>query len=173
MTTTAATSAKRICPACLSLVRVTDAGAIMRHGFNAKFPMGRDAGGFHTGACEGFRKQPVGTAAGNAFALNIAADCDRSADALDAKPAHSAADAEGSLIAKALEGMRKRGKLAKLSSDYTAADFAGTPYRGWFTAASLDGRAKSMDRTRAANIAGLRQHAAALREAVAANPARE
>ena len=172
---------KSICPACLGLFRTNQRGALMRHGFSAHNVRHGASAGWHTGACQGAHHQPLGTEAGNAFALQIAHSQEAFADAQDAKPPHTIEEATRAAIREALAGDEKRARdrglyerareLRIMMETATPDGFARTPYSGWFYADALEARRSRMDRHRAEDASARRAHARLLREAVDANPA--
>jgi hypothetical protein len=172
---------KSICPACLGTFRTNKSGLLMRHGFSAHNVRHGASEGWHTGACQGANHQPIGTEAGNDFAMRIARSQEDAADTLESKPAHTIEDATRAAIREALSAdiqrasrrgdyERARALQAKIATA-TADDFRGTSCSGWFYPDALASRARRMDTARAQDCAARRAHAALLREAVAANPA--
>lgn len=172
------------CPACLSAFRVNGRNRLIRHGFRAHNVRHGASSGFHTGACMGVAEQPIGTEAGNAFALRLAADQVRLAAEEEALPAFTLADAEKAIIdgavADEIARARRYGRyeelkrLTDMRASVTAADFAiGGRFptmRGWLSPDALAAKQRRMTQARADQAASRRQHAALLREAVAAFP---
>lgn len=168
---------KSLCPACLGIFRTSKTGQMMRHGFSAKNVRHGANTGWHTGACPGTGHDPIGTDKGNAFALRIAAQQDEHAAKQEAAPAFTQGDAIALAVAEARLGMNKRNAFRPqpLATFTTLEEFRAHPsfisYSGWFSQGALAQRMARMERQRQEDAAARRAHAAALREAVAANPA--
>jgi hypothetical protein len=167
------------CPCCLNAFKTLKGGRLARHGFRAHNVRHGEIGGFHTGSCPG--AYPLGTEAGNAQGLRYAADLERVASETEAKPALTLADAERAAVVEALS-TRLQAAIKRYDSEMvktiqaemrtkTGADFAQTSYRGWFSPDALACRLTRMTRARAEDVAARREFAAAIRAAVAANPA--
>jgi len=169
-----------LCPYCLGSFKIVR-GVLPRHGFRAHNVRHGTSGGFHTGACNGAGHQKIGTEAGNTKALDNATFYQARGEELAALPAFTREEGKAATIRAAQDTHLTRRANAwatpvpptaeQRAAYATPEAFANTSVRGWFSDASYDHRAKSMTRERTQRAEAMITHAAALREAVAQNPA--
>lgn len=173
------TAYTELCPACLGRFRVFAGGTLVRHGFNARFPYGRDAGGYQVGGCVGAGEQHLGTAKGNAYAIDLARHQDHTVEHLEGLPPHTTEQATEEAVKAGRESLLRPRHYAAVTTSAnpkryeTPADFANTSVRGWFYHDAIDYRRRQLDQRRREEIASRRDFAKRLREAVAANPVKE
>lgn len=165
------------CPICAARHVLSRYALTPRHGFSAKNVRHGHTGGFHIGGHGGHF--PIGTERGNGLALRTATEHDMTADRLAALPPVTQEEAVESSITEAFAGTERRWRDGGMRGERPVRptletinnDMRWMPYRGWFTGASLEGRARRMMQQRAATVDAHRAHAQLLRELVGKNPA--